>query len=382
MIEIPSPKITKLDLSNKGLTTIPQEVYDLKNLKKLNLSGNKLKVITKEANRLKKLEMLDVSNNKIVNLYSKNFEFRRLRILNLNNNNISSIPLQIGKLQNLEIFQVANNSVKELPFAFSNLINLRELNLSRNPITKFPFELLNITNLRKLWINDLELKEFPIEEIKASLNQLVGLYCFSKNISKSNVSDSYYSLVEKKGNCISYLNNNFNSQESLNIPNQIQVNTMKDNKVKKNKIFISYSHKDIKWLKEVKQHLKALSFIEDDFEVWDDTELRAGNIWREEIKEALDRSGIAILLISTNFLASDFIRNNELPTILENAKEKGTKLLSLNVKSSLYEFERELPDFQAINSPDRPLYKLSEPEQDEELIKLSKEVRRIISGDK
>ena len=67
---------------------------------------------------------------------------------------------------------------------------------------------------------------------------------------------------------------------------------MKDNKVKKNKIFISYSHKDIKWLKEVKQHLKALSFIEDDFEVWDDTELRAGNIWREEIKEALDRSGI------------------------------------------------------------------------------------------
>ena len=42
--------------------------------------------------------------------------------------------------------------------------------------------------------------------------------------------------------------------------------------------------------------------------------------WKEEIEEALSDAVIAVLLISADFLASDFIVDNELPPILEGAE--------------------------------------------------------------
>lgn len=49
MIRAKTPlQITSFDLSNKGLTEIPNEVFDCRNLKKLFLSNNKLTQIPKK----------------------------------------------------------------------------------------------------------------------------------------------------------------------------------------------------------------------------------------------------------------------------------------------------------------------------------------------
>ena len=119
-------------------------------------------------------------------------------------------------------------------------------------------------------------------------------------------------------------------------------------------IFISYAHADEKWLERLKKHLKVLSKYSDSIEYWEDTRLRGGDKWREEITDAISKANVAILLISTDFLASDFITSDELPPILRKAQEDGTRILPLIVSPCSFELS-ELSEFQAINSPDRTL---------------------------
>jgi len=149
---------------------------------------------------------------------------------------------------------------------------------------------------------------------------------------------------------------------------------------KRDKIFISYSHSDEDWLKRVEKHLKTLEHDDIKIDVWVDTRIKAGMNWKEEIEKALSEAKVAVLLISTDFLASDFIRDNELPPLLEAAKNEGTVILPLILKPSRFKKNKKLSQFQAVNDPDKPLNKLSEAEQDEILIKLTDRIEELIKG--
>jgi len=144
-------------------------------------------------------------------------------------------------------------------------------------------------------------------------------------------------------------------------------------------IFISYSHADSQWLELLKTHLKALKKYYENIEYWEDTKLRGGDKWREEITTAIDNANVAILLVSTEFLASDFITSDELPPILRKAEEEGTRILPLIVAPCEYE-DSELGDFQAINSPDRTLADLGNDKAaiDRVYLDLNKEIKVLI----
>src|SRR2546425_10101985 len=88
------------------------------------------------------------------------------------------------------------------------------------------------------------------------------------------------------------------------------------------RVFVSYSHKDQRWLDRLHVHLKPLE-RQGLVELWDDTRIAAGTIWRSEIKQAIDTAQVAVLLISADFLASDFIAADELPPLLRRAESAG-----------------------------------------------------------
>lgn len=142
-----------------------------------------------------------------------------------------------------------------------------------------------------------------------------------------------------------------------------------------NEIFVSYSHRDKPWLERLKVHLKPL---ERDHQVilWSDTKLRAGDKWRSEIDKALERAKVAILLVSADFLASDFIENNELPPLLKAVEKKGTVILPVIVGSCAFLHSR-ISQFQAINDPKQPLNVLSEGQLDEVLLQVYGRVYEI-----
>lgn len=82
-------------------------------------------------------------------------------------------------------------------------------------------------------------------------------------------------------------------------------------------IFVSYSHDDARWFADDKlmpRLIKSLEII--GAEVWyDHRRLGGGDPWKQEIVDAIKKAHIAVLLVSRNFLNSDFIREIELPRI-------------------------------------------------------------------
>ena len=77
-------------------------------------------------------------------------------------------------------------------------------------------------------------------------------------------------------------------------------------------VFISYSHKDEDWKDRLVSHLGVLQ-QEGLIDLWNDRRIGAGEDWYQQIKEAIARASVAVLLVSADFLTSKFIRSKEIP---------------------------------------------------------------------
>ncbi len=149
----------------------------------------------------------------------------------------------------------------------------------------------------------------------------------------------------------------------------------------RNQVFISYSHQDKAALERFQQHLRSV-MPDQMAEIWDDTRIKAGDTWRTEIENALTVARVAVLLISTDFLASSFIVKNELQPLLQAAaKGEGAILLQIIVGpvSKIALQNLKLYDIQAINSASTPLYSLKKYEQDLVWIKLAERIVELMN---
>lgn len=81
-------------------------------------------------------------------------------------------------------------------------------------------------------------------------------------------------------------------------------------------IFFSYSHKDEDLRDELAVHLSMLK-RQGVIEAWHDREITAGTEWAGEIDQKMDSARVILLLISANFLASDYCYDIELNRAME-----------------------------------------------------------------
>lgn len=78
--------------------------------------------------------------------------------------------------------------------------------------------------------------------------------------------------------------------------------------------FVSYAHHDHKACDRLVVHLKAVGNAFG-FSIWTDHKLRAGNTWSERLENEIKKSCMFALIVTNDFLASDYIREFELPAI-------------------------------------------------------------------
>lgn len=145
------------------------------------------------------------------------------------------------------------------------------------------------------------------------------------------------------------------------------------------KIFLSYSHLDKEYLSEIQRHFKP--FV-NQIDFWDDTKILPGQKWKEEIRIAINKCKVAILLVSTDFLGSDFISTDELPPLLKAAEENGAVILIVILKPCLFEEFDTLNQYQAMNPPSRPVIKMEYSEKEELYVNLVRQAKRILKGGK
>jgi len=81
---------TKLDLSGKGLSSIPQDIYQLTDLEVVDVSNNKILSIDPKISNLTKLKLLDVSGNQISSLPQSITQLSDLHVLNISGNPLNS----------------------------------------------------------------------------------------------------------------------------------------------------------------------------------------------------------------------------------------------------------------------------------------------------
>jgi len=144
------------------------------------------------------------------------------------------------------------------------------------------------------------------------------------------------------------------------------------------KIFISYSHKDEREVAELVGHLSVLQNAAGLVEVWNDQRIGAGADWKKEIEQAMSEATVAILLISRNFLNSDFILNNEVPKLLKRREAEGLTVFPVLAKPCLWE---EVPWLAAMNvrpKDNKAVWRAGGRYADDELTRITREVIQIV----
>lgn len=131
-------------------------------------------------------------------------------------------------------------------------------------------------------------------------------------------------------------------------------------------------------MRELKTALKPI-LRNRPIDLWDDSRIQAGNRWKREIEQAIRRASIAILLVSQQFLASDFITENELLPLLKAAERDGPRVLWIAVSASSYS-ETSIAAFQAVNNPARPLDSLRRGVLNGELVRIAGIIGAAIDG--
>ncbi|XP_056637900.1 leucine-rich repeat serine/threonine-protein kinase 1 isoform X1 [Diorhabda sublineata] len=125
--------ITRLDLSNNNLTSVPLAVFQLYSLRILSLAQNKIEKLpvpitspTKKGFKRKH------------NVNDQKYACPVLEELFLNNNRLDHVPESIFKLPSLVTLVVSNNKLQQLPYEMWLAPKLKEINASFNLIRELP----------------------------------------------------------------------------------------------------------------------------------------------------------------------------------------------------------------------------------------------------
>lgn len=140
-------------------------------------------------------------------------------------------------------------------------------------------------------------------------------------------------------------------------------------------IFISYSHADEAWKEALQRHLQILPYG-----TWDDRQIQVGEEWLPAIKRAIARAKVAILLVSSDFLASDFVSEQEIPDLLQKREQEGLRIVPVIVRPCAWKTVEWLASLQGATKDNRPLsaHALGSYELEEVLSVITERVHALV----
>ncbi|MFN6569962.1 TIR domain-containing protein [Dendronalium sp. ChiSLP03b] len=225
-----------------------------------------------------------------------------------------------------------------------------------------------VAEFRRYRVDSRRLDYHPMVNLLAHLCEFAEIYRLSDE------DFTLFSRLVREGQENFKALKNPRTVESTQDTDTVSVQTQQPNStIERDRVFISYSRKDKAWLDRLQIMLKPL-LRKQVISVWDDTRITAGSLWRDEINDALAAAKVAVLMVSADFLASDFIAEHELPPLLEAAKRGQLTLIWMYL--SACDVPTEITTYQAAHNTSKPLKSLSSAEQDEVLVNICKEIEK------
>lgn len=133
------------------------------------------------------------------------------------------------------------------------------------------------------------------------------------------------------------------------------------------RVGIWHSPADEKFAERLRTHLQP-KIRQGMIDLWDASHIQPGALWQKEREQATQSAAVAVVLVSADLMACDFIANNEIPHLLHRAMTQGTVVLLLHINSCDITGSG-LERFHPLNLPDRPLAKLSCSDREQVLTK-------------
>ena len=97
-------------------------------------------------------------------------------------------------------------------------------------------------------------------------------------------------------------------------------------------VFCCYAREDQEMLEDLKKHLTALQ-RQNRIVVWSDTNLHAGVEWKTELHQRLESADIILLLISADFIASDYCYGTEMKRAIERHDQGNAHVVPILLRS-------------------------------------------------
>jgi tetratricopeptide (TPR) repeat protein len=140
------------------------------------------------------------------------------------------------------------------------------------------------------------------------------------------------------------------------------------------KVFCSYSHIDEALRKELEKHIKILerrSLIA----VWRDRKIGAGEEWKGEIDEHLESADVILLLISPDFIASNYCYDIEMVRAMERHDSGEARVIPIFLRPVNWK-GAPFGKLQALPTDAKPVS--SWPNQDEAFVIVSEGIQRAV----
>ena len=142
---------------------------------------------------------------------------------------------------------------------------------------------------------------------------------------------------------------------------------------RKLKVFVSYAHEDEPYLKALDKHLASLKRSER-IELWSDSALHAGQEWDHSIKQSLSQADIVLLLISADFMASQYIWEHELRLAMDRHHAGQSSVVPLFIRPCDW---HDAP-FGKLQGLPRNAEPVGDPNNDSAWTQVAKEIRRLV----
>ncbi len=167
---------TRLDLSDRGITELPEEIGQLTRLTELNLNGNQLRELPEEIGQLTSLKELHLRGNQLTKLPKEVGQLTSLTRLDLDGNQLTELPKEIWQLTSLKELLLDRIQLTEVPKEIGQLTSLTRLDLDGNQLTELPKEICQLTSLTTLWVQNNQLTELPKEIGQLTNLKRLGLF--------------------------------------------------------------------------------------------------------------------------------------------------------------------------------------------------------------
>jgi len=141
-------------------------------------------------------------------------------------------------------------------------------------------------------------------------------------------------------------------------------------------LFFSYSHVDESLRDQLEVHLSMLK-RDGLIEAWHDRRIVAGSNLDDSISEQLERANIVLLLVSANFIASDYCYSREMHRALERHANGEARVIPVILRACDWH-SAPFGKLMAVPTDGRPV--TSWGNQDEAFADITKSIRKAVGG--